>query len=234
MLIGFSTGALHREADTKQALQIIKQIGCQAVELGLVRKSRIDEGWLKRVTKVDLDGFQYVSFHAPKMYYQDNEETREMFRLIAQINKLRPLDLVVFHPDNVVDVKMFANLPYPVGFENMDRQKPFGRTPEDLLQLFSKNPNFRFVLDTNHLKSNDPAMKQTEEFYAKLGDKLAEYHISGLGSDYPHIPLYQTQETDILAAIKDTTKPIICESRLTSSEIKQEKEYIESFFANKR
>jgi hypothetical protein len=229
LLFGFSTGALHREADAKQALQIIKNLGCPAVELGFVKKSRIEQGWLENITKEDLDGFEYVSLHAPKMYYKDDEETREMFRKISEIHKkLRPLDLVVFHPDNVVEARVFDGLPFPVGFENMDRQKPFGKTPDDLLKLFKANPNFRFVLDVNHIKSNDPAMRAMDEFYATLGDKLVEYHISGLGEDYPHLPLFQTKEKDILSAVRDLTKPIICESRLLISEIKQEKEYIES------
>jgi len=233
MKFGFSTGTLHQQLDAKQALRVIKQTGCPAVELGFVRKSCIEQGWLEALVKDDLEGFQYVSFHAPKMYYENNEETHHIFDLMGRIHKMRPLDLVVFHPDNVVDVEVFKNLPFPVGFENMDIQKPFGKTPEDIRELLDKNDNFHFVLDTNHIKSNDPTMKLTNKFYKKLGDKIAEYHISGLGSDYPHIPLFQTQETDILTAIKDPSKPIICESRLSPDEINQEKEYIERILFKK-
>lgn len=229
MLFGFSTGVLHQHLDAKQALKIIKQLGCTAVELGFVRKQRMEDGWMEAITKEDLEGFKYISLHAPKMYYKDNEETRNIFKRIEQINNLRPLDLVVFHPDNVVDVEVFKKASFPVGFENMDKQKPFGRTLKDIEKLLKKNTNFRFVLDTNHIKSNDQSMKLADEFYSRLGNKIAQYHISGLGRDFPHIPLFQTQETDILEAVKDLSKPIICESRLTPDNIRQEKEFIEKY-----
>ena len=226
MLFGFSTGALHQYLDTKGALQVIKKLGCPAVELGFVKKSRIEQGWLESITKNDLSGFKYVSFHAPKMYYEDNDETREIFHLIEQINNLRSLDLVLFHPDNVVDIEVFKKVSFPVGFENMDRQKPFGKTPEDIKKLLDSNPTFHFVLDVNHIKSNDPTMKLADDFYSQLNSKIIQYHVSGLGSDYPHIPLFQTKELDIISAIRDTGKPIICESRLSPDTIKKEKEYI--------
>jgi len=229
MIFGFSTGVLHQYLDAKQSIKIIKQLGCAAIELGFVRKERMENGWMEAITKEDLEGFKYISLHAPKMYYKDNEETRDVFKRIERINNLRPLDLVVFHLDNVVDVKVFKKALFPVGFENMDKQKPFGRTLKDIEKLLKKNADFRFVLDTNHIKSNDPSMKMINEFYSQLGHKIAEYHVSGLGSDYPHIPLFQTQKTDILEAVKDLSKPIICESRLTPDNIRQEKEFIEKY-----
>jgi hypothetical protein len=229
MLFGFSTGVLHQYLDAKQSIKIIKRLGCMAVELGFIRKQRVEDGWMEAITKEDLEGFKYISLHAPKMYYKDNEEARNIFKRIERINNLRPLDLVIFHPDNVVDVKVFKKVSFPVGFENMDKQKPFGRTLKDIEKLLMKNADFRFVLDTNHLKSNVPSMKVVDEFYSKLGHKIAEYHVSGLGSDYPHVPLFQTQETDILKAVKDLSKPIICESRLTPDNIRQEKEFIEKY-----
>jgi len=229
MIFGFSTGALHQYLDAKQSIKIIKQLGCTAVELGFVRKQRVEDGWMEAITKEDLEGFKYISLHVPSMYYKDNEETRNIFKRIERINNLRPLDLVVFHPDNVVDVEVFKKASFPVGFENMDKQKLFGRTPKDMEKLLKKNADFRFVLDINHIKSNDPSMKTVDEFYSQLGHKIVEYHVSGLGSDYPHIPLFQTRETDILEAIKDLSKPIICESRLTPDNIRQEKDFIERY-----
>lgn len=229
MLLGFSTGALARYMDTKQALHVIKKIGCQAIELGFVRKQRVEDGWMEAITKEDLEDFKYVSLHAPKMYYGDNEETRNIFNQIEQINKLRSLDLVVFHPDNVVNIEVFKKVSFPIGFENMDSQKPFGKTVDDLEKILNNDSSFGLVLDTNHIKSNDPSMKTVNEFYSRLGNKIAQYHISGLGSDFPHIPLFQTQEVDILKAVRDLSKPIICESRLIPDNIRREKEFIENY-----
>ncbi len=228
MLFGYSTGALHKQMQTKQALAVVRKLGCAAVELGLIRKARVDDGWLARVTAEDLRGFHYVSLHAPKMYYQKNKETEDMLKIIQEFHDtVRPLDLVVFHPDNVVDITAFDKATFPIGFENMDDSKPFGKVPKDLLQLFQHNPKFGFILDVNHLKTNDPAMPQVDEFYDKLGDRLAEYHVSGMTAGMPHAPLYKTKEQDILSAVRDTAKPIICESVLTPDELAVEKEYIE-------
>ncbi|MBU0598642.1 hypothetical protein KKF61_06685 [Patescibacteria group bacterium] len=228
MLFGFSTGVLHKETDAKHALYIMKQLGCQAVELGFIRKSRIDDGWLESIEAKDLVGFKYVSFHAPKMYYKNNEETHEILNLIENFyKKVYPLDMVVFHPDNVIELEVFNNLPFPVGFENMDNRKPFGKTSSDLLKLLKKNSKFHFILDVNHLKTNNQDMPQLDEFYNKLGTRLAHYHVSGLTSKLTHAPLYLTKQLDLLAAVRDTSKPIICESLLTSGNIEKEKKYIE-------
>lgn len=227
MLLGFSTGALHKHMSAKQALQLIRDIGCSTVELGFVRKSRIDQGWLDEIEVEDLEGFQYVSLHAPAIDYEDNKETREILKQIERIHAKRPLDLVVFHPDEVEDIKVFDSVSFPIGFENMDNLKSFGKNPQDIDKLLGSNSSFRMVLDVNHLKTNDSTMKLADEFYAKLGDKIAEYHISGLGDVEPHIPLFQSQQQDILDAIRDFSKPIICESLLTPDTIEQEKKYIE-------
>jgi len=230
MLFGFSTGALHKQADAKQALQKIREIGCNAVELGFVRKNRLEQGWLAALDKSDLIGFEYVSLHAPKLYYQQNQETSEVLdQLIYAHKNIHPLDLVVFHPDNVMDIEIFKKLPFPIGFENMDRQKPFGRYVEEIKPIVEADDNFHFVFDVNHIKTLKPSRCNVDEFYDQLGHKLAEYHISGLDNEHPHIPLFQTKQTDILDMIRDLSKPIICESGLTLDNIIKEKNYIKKY-----
>jgi hypothetical protein len=233
MKFGFSTGALHQHMNAKQAIHLIREIGCNSVELGFIRMDRISKGWLDKITAEDLKGFEYVSFHAPKMEYRDDDETEIMFKKIEAVHAGRALDLVVFHPDNVKNINLFKKLSFPVAFENMDDQKPFGKTPDDLDELLRLDSRFRLVLDMNHVKTNDPSMKLATEFYKRFLGRVAEIHVSGIGDEYPHMPLFQTKEEEIVRAIANPTVPIICESRLSPEEIEQEKKYIEQILLSK-
>ncbi len=51
------------------------------------------------------------------------------------------------------------------------------------------------------------------------------------GTVSPHLPLYQTREMDILEAVRDRNKPIICESLLNPDTMMLEKEYLEEYFS---
>ena len=230
MLLGFSTGVLYRQMTTKQALKVMQKLECRVVEIGLVRKDYIDQGWLSELKGKDLKSFQYVSLHAPRLDYGDNDETKDLFKQINNLHAQRPLDLVVFHPDDVKDIEVFDNVLFPVGFENMDSTKFYGRTTQDIEKLLSHNSSFRLILDVNHIKDNDPSMKLADDFYDKFGDKIVEYHLSGINSNNPHLPLFQIQQLDIMNAIRDITIPIICEGVLTPDTVIQEKVYIEKFF----
>ncbi len=227
--VGFSTGTFAQYLDTREALKVIKQAGCLAVELGVVRKECIEWGWLDALTAKDLDGFAYMSLHAPVMKYKNNEAVKKIFAIIGKINALRPLDAVVIHPCDVEDITVFGNLSFPVAFENMDNTKPYGKTPEDVKKLIDSDPSFRFVLDVNHIKTNDPTMKLADQFYAALGNKLTHYHVSGLGTEKPHVPLFEMHQKEIVAAIKNIDAPIICESGIHPNNIKKEKEFIEKY-----
>lgn len=227
--VGFSTGAFIQYLPAKQALKVIRQAGCLAAELCFVQTKQIDEGRMDELTREDLEGFLYLSLHAPKMYYQNNDETLKIFRQIEKIHNIHPLDAVVFHPDTIVDATVLKKANFPVAFENMDNRKPYGTTPEDLKKLLDKDPSFRFVLDVNHIKTNDPTMKLADQFYASLGNRLTHYHVSGLGTDKPHVPLIETQQKEIVAAIQSIDAPVICESGINPKDIKKEKEFIEKY-----
>ncbi|MFA6098802.1 MAG: hypothetical protein WCV50_03440 [Patescibacteria group bacterium] len=230
MIFGFSTGDLHDYMEPKQAIAEFKKIGCRAVELGFVRKERIEAGELAAITEEDLAGFDYVSLHAPRMDYADNQETFKIFQAISETHKLRPLDVVVIHPDNVIDIDIFDDLPFPVGFENMDKAKNFGKKPEDLSKLLTLNTLFRFILDVNHIWDNDPTMKLAADFIKEFSERLSEIHISGLDSENVHYPLFKTRQTEIIKAAKGLDVPFICESGLAPQELALEKDYIEKEF----
>ena len=190
MLFGFSTGTLSPYLRAKEALLLTKKLGCQAVELGVVKKIRIDQGQLDDLEKEDLSGFKYISLHAPKFYYCNDGSSKKI-------------------------------------------EKPFGKSPDDLEKLFSKNKNFKFIMDVNHIKTNDSDMKLADEFYDKFRKRLTHFHISGLSQEEVHTALYRTRQLEILSAVKDMKKPVICESRISPEEIESEKKYIEDNLISK-
>jgi hypothetical protein len=223
--LGFSTGTLYKDLETKEAISAIKISGCRVIELGFVKADRFFTNQLERIKKFDLEEFEYVSFHAPKFNYENSEETKNIFWKISKFHKtVRQLDLVVFHPDTVKDFSIFDKVDFLVGFENMDNRKEFCRTVDDIKLILSKNSKFKLVLDVNHAWTNDPTMKLTEDFYKRLGDKITQIHLSGFRE--LHDPLFETKQLEIIHSIKKLDVPIIVESILTPETIIMERDYI--------
>ncbi len=222
--LGFSTGALYKFCTTKKALGIFRSLGFSIVELGVVGLESVAKGWLDEITPEDLKGFDYVSLHAPKFDYGDNKGTKAIFAKIERVNKMRELETVIFHPDLITDLSVFHRAPFKVAFENMDRRKSSFQTPEELSRVVMKSENFKAVLDVNHIYTNDPTMQSVPGFYKELGDRIVQIHLSGYTE--LHDPLYVTKQTQIVAAVKDLTHPIIIESVISPDEVEKERSYI--------
>ncbi len=223
--LGFSTGTLYKHLETKEAISVIKKLGCKVIELGFVKADNFFSNQLEKIEKPDLERFEYVSFHAPKFNYENNEETKNILKRISKFHKtIRQLDLVVFHPDTVKDFSIFNKIDFNVGFENMDRRKESCRSVDDIEVVLLKDQKFRFVLDINHAYTNDPTMKLAEEFYKRLGNKITQIHLSGFKD--LHDPLFETKQLEIIKAVQDLNAPIIIESILTPETIMQERDYI--------
>lgn len=226
--LGFSTGTFYRHCDTAEALQVFKNNNISVVELGFLKPETImDDSLLEQITPELLKNFEYVSLHAPKFVYKDNEQTKSIFERIERINSIRKLDAVVFHPDLVEDFDIFNQVGFQVAFENMDNRKKIFKTPRELENLVSKNEKFNAVLDLNHVYVNDNTMSLAEEFHKTIEDKLVEYHISGYKE--LHDPLYLTKQLEIINAIQRKDIPIIVESVLSLNEISLEKEYVSNY-----
>ncbi len=222
--LGFSTGCLYKNLEVKEAILVIKNLGCKFIELGFSKADRFFSNQLDRITKEDLDGFEYVSFHTPTLNYGNNEETKKFFERINKFNQIRELDLLVFHPDKVEDFSVFNNTNLNIGFENMDNRKQSYKSVAEMKNIFLKNENYKFILDVNHCYSNDRSMNLAKEFYEKLGGKISQVHLSGFKE--LHDPLFETKQLEIIRAIQNLSVPIIIESLLTSETIKKEKDYI--------
>jgi sugar phosphate isomerase/epimerase len=224
MKLGFSTGVLYKTHRTKEALEIMRDLGYDTVELGFVKLSRIEEGWLDEITYDVLKGFAYISLHAPELNYGKNNDTRLIFERIERINKIRNLDTVVFHPDLVEDFNVFKNVNFNVAFENMDNTKESYRQPVDFDEIFSENEKYKLALDVNHIYTNDSSMKLASIFYEKFGDRISHLHLSGHIDS--HNPFFETEQINILRAIQDFNAPMIIESVLSADNLEKERNYI--------
>jgi hypothetical protein len=225
--LGFSTGVLYKTHTAKQALAVIRNAGCRFVELGLVKIERLNSGWLNDITSDDLAGFEYVAMHAPVFDYAGDDKSHAILRRIREFSEtIRKLDLVVFHPDVVRDLSVLKSSGLPIGIENTDNRKKSGQTPGDLIKVFEQYPDFKLVLDVNHVYTNDPTMKLASDFYSQLGPKLVQVHLSGFAG--LHEPLYKTKQVEMFEAIQNLDVPIIVEGLLTEEGVKREKTYIES------
>ncbi len=219
--LGFSTGTMYKHLTVEEALRTFLQHNIDAAELCYVRHDRLRR---EKLPVGMLKDFRYLSLHAPNdITYGDSKESEKVVQSIQKLHLVRPFDLVVFHPYEGMDVNFFERLPFPVGFENMDYNTPFGQTVNDLKKVF-KNTNFKMVLDINHAYTNDPTMKLARDFYLEFKNRITQIHLSGF--EKFHEPLFKTRQQKIVEAIPDIALPIIVESVMQPREIAQEKEYI--------
>lgn len=231
--IGMSTGVLYKSLSSvsQGIIDVLKTLGCSAIEIGCNRRESLFE-----LSNLNAQGirnhFNHLSIHAPTdLKYGDDNETSQILDLIAQAHRRFHFDLVVFHPEVVENWSIFNNLPFPVGMENADWRKDFGKTAEDMGQVFEQ-VDVGFVLDVNHCFSNDKTMKLAGEFFSRFSDRLREIHLSGF-AQY-HEPICVTRQDEIIRAVPKGNVPIIIESvGQDEGVVKQELQYVMDFFKEK-
>ena len=216
--IGFSTGALAR-GDVRLALQMLQNKSVQTVELSALRQNEL-RPIVDMLDDLDLDNFQYISFHAPSSMEADFEPIA--LNLLARI-AARGWPIIV-HPDAMHDVNewsRFGNLLY---VENMDKRKPIGQTADDLANIFRDLPESGLCFDLGHVRQVDPTMSEAAEILNRFEDRLRQLHVSAVNSQSQHDPL--TLEAVLafqrVSGLIPADVPIILESRVGESEIERE------------
>lgn len=229
LIIGFSTGCLYKTQQTISARMIdfFRKIGCNAIELNCPDKT--DLKTILEFTKKDFTGFKHISVHSPRL---SGKDASEILDILETIHKNICLDCVIIHPDEIADIKALSKRTFPIGIENMDSRKKFGKTKEELESLFKDHPNFGFVLDVNHVYTNDPSMKLSHELSEAFGKKTMQSHLSGFV--HSHDPLSKTHQTIIIDAVPKNT-PIIIESVCNDEEeATKEFKYLKTYLESRR
>jgi hypothetical protein len=226
--IGFSHGVLYKliEVYSEAALDIYKTYSKDVLELCLIINKDIHK--TKNIVPL-VEDIARKSIHAPAdVVYRNDENTIRLLDELASYYKELNAELILVHPDRVEDWTVFDAYPLNWAIENMDNLKPAYRSVEDLEAFFAKRENWKFVLDLNHCYTNDKTMKLAEDFIARLGNRLAEVHLSGY--KVFHEPLFQTKQDIILEYCKKLDVPIVIESTFDDiNDIGKEFDYISKY-----
>ncbi len=206
--IGFSTGALAK-GDFRRGLDLQRRDGIEAVEHSALRESELP-GLLAGFAELDLDGFRYVSFHAPGRFVERTE--RESVDLLR--NRLPPHVPIIVHPDALTDLAAWSSLGSRLCLENMDRRKPTGRTAAELRGFFRWLPEARFCFDIAHARHVDSSMSLAAGLLWEFRERLVQVHFSEVTEDARHVKIggaaaaaYQ----QVIALIPESV-PVIIES----------------------
>jgi len=173
---------LDERDDWSSALARARQEGWRVVELTAILIERLES--LVAILSSEpsaLDGFERVSVHAPaREYAADPEKVVEVLRPI-------PYD-VVLHPDVYREQGWVRGLASRAVFENMDSTKEFGRSTDELSDVFRRYPEAGFCLDVAHVWTNDPTLALGHELLERHGARLRQLHVSGIEPDGTHRP----------------------------------------------
>lgn len=216
--IGFSTGALAR-GDVRLALEMLRNKSVQIIEISALRQYEL-RPIVEMLDVLELDKFEYKSFHAPSLMEADFEPTA--LKLLARVVS-RGWPIIV-HPDamhNISEWSHFGDLLY---VENMDKRKQIGQTADDLASIFADLPNAGLCLDLGHARQVDPTMSEAAEILNRFQDRLKQLHVSEVNSQSQHDPL--TLEAVLafqrVSGLIPADIPIILESRVGESEVERE------------
>lgn len=180
---GFSTGALEK-GNYRAALKWLEDTDAEAVEISALRFDEL-EPTVRDLDRLDVNRFEYVSFHAPSSFLPEQED--EVLDWLRPV--LRRGWNIVVHPDVIHTPAKWAFLGRQLLIENMDRRKRVGRTVAELARFFKLLPEARFCLDVAHARQLDTTLTLLFSLFEDLHDRIAEIHISELDSRCRHVPM---------------------------------------------
>jgi len=224
--IGFSTGALAK-GDFALGLDAQRNVaGIDAVELSALRDHELPT-LVDAIGSLDLDDFEYVSFHAPSRLAAMDEETA--FDLLLRVPEACP---IIVHPELLQTPALWRRLGERLCIENMDARKTTGRTVSELRTLFDTFPEAMFCLDLGHSRQIDPTMTSAILMLREFGDRLRQLHVSDVGPRGEHLPLGATARNSFarVARFVPDDCPVIIESIITIDAIERELDTVLAVF----
>lgn len=216
--VGFSTGALAR-SDVDAAIEMLSGKEVNAIELSALRQNEL-EPLVNRLDTLKLNGFDYISFHAPSAIEPSFEiEAVELLQNVF----LRGWPIIV-HPDAMYTPARWAPLGSLLCIENMDKRKSIGQTASDLASIFESLPDATLCFDIGHARQVDPTMSEAVAILARLGKRLQQLHVSDVNTQSKHDPLTLESEIAFRRVAQSISRvvPIILESRVEESGIDSE------------
>lgn len=230
MIKGFSTGALAKN-NFQLAVDLLNQSTANAIELSALRENEV-ETLVSGIDLLNLDKFDYISFHAPsKLNFMSEMNLIDLLEPIVQKGWT-----IIVHPDIITNYENWQKLGNCLCIENMDKRKKVGRTTVDLEEIFVRLPEASFCFDIAHARQVDPTMVEAYCMIKKFSKKLKEIHISSVNTQSKHEPI----TFEVLLAFKKIADflppdvPIILESPITPDKIEHEMDLATSILYMKR
>ena len=216
--------------ELEKYLQEALDLSIDAVELSFTKVERIGDSITDKVIEL-FDKFKYKSIHLPVKHngqyftYPDKSIDKDL-QIIDKILQKINVDTVLVHPDQIGDSNWLADkYGKLLAFENMDIRKNFGKSVNEMKQVFDKFPQAKFVCDVNHIWTNDHSMETAKDYFNEFHNRLTHYHLSGYGG--LHDALCRSREDEILKGLMSFDCPIIDEGHLSQKGlIKEEYQYI--------
>lgn len=218
MNIGFSTGSLAK-GDFQLAIKLLSESSANAIELSALRETELED-LINALDNLNLEHFEYVSFHAPSKIrlYSETE-------LIDKLQSVRQRGLnIILHPDVITDYENWKSLGSCLCIENMDKRKPIGRTSKDLEEIFYHLLEAKFCLDLAHVRQVDTTMTEAYLMIKNFGNRLAQIHLSDVNSQSIHEPLNfdSILSYNQISSLIDSEIPVILESPVSFDKIESE------------
>jgi hypothetical protein len=213
--IGFSTGAV-AFGDFHKALELLAPSKLASVELSALRMSEV-ETLVNAIPSLQLDGYTYVSFHAPSRY-SATEERWLTDLLHSQVPGAWP---IVLHPDAICDSTLWKRFGARVAIENMDRRKRIGRNVSELSVIFEQLPDASLCFDLGHARQCDSSMTEAFLMLTAFRERLVQVHLSEVNSESQHESISYGAKLAFhqVAYLIPDEQPIILESRVTPAQI---------------
>jgi hypothetical protein len=171
---------------------------------------------------LDLSGLEYKSFHAPSKLEKMSEA-----HLVSRLQEVARREMpIVVHPDVIKTPSLWKPLGRWLLIENMDQRKSYGRTASELKHVFEELPEARFCFDIGHARQVDPTMTTSVELLLEFANRLAEIHLSEVGSDSRHVAISSTTANTYrrVSSIIPKDIPVILESMVPEDDIEEELE----------
>ena len=206
--IGFSTGAVAR-GDFATALSRLHRDTVKVVELSALRLEELSP-LVQALPKLDLRGFEFVSFHAPSRFSPaDEAHVLELLRCVVD----RSIPVVV-HPNVIFNSEAWKWMGPLLFIENMDKRMAVGQTAHDLNALFRQFPLAKLCCDLGHARQVDPTMTETRLILDAFRERISEIHLSDVNTSSRHDPLslYAMNAFSSVAELIPESVPIVLET----------------------
>ncbi|REJ87668.1 MAG: hypothetical protein DWQ29_09015 [Planctomycetota bacterium] len=190
-----------------------------AVELSALREGELD-ALIEALPQLNLEGFQYVSFHAPSRRVELSEpELVDRLKRVADF-----VSAIIVHPDVIENFAVWKSIEQQIVIENMDQRKPGGRTAREIQRYFDELPEARFCFDIAHARQVDPTLSIGVEMLRAFSDRLVEVHISEVDASSQHVAISSAAMSSYreIASLIPESIPAIVESIVGSDAIHDE------------